>query len=131
MENHKDNEMQTGLYRDPSVQIIPTTLGPKVCKPHLHLAIGIPSGRGLEPLGVRCEATQVGLGFRFKRTQDSATSTAPCSPPLLPQRHDVDGCLRAGNCCISCYCKCFSIWDRSKKPLQPENACSNYSRVLE
>ena len=45
MEKKMENEMETGvikgLYRDPSIQIIPT-LGPKVCKYYLHWAIWIP-----------------------------------------------------------------------------------------
>ena len=45
MEEKMENEMEAGvigrLYRDPSIQIIPT-LGPKVCKYYLHWAIWIP-----------------------------------------------------------------------------------------
>ena len=45
MEKKMENEMETGvikgLYRDPSIQIMPT-LGPKVCKYYLHWAIWIP-----------------------------------------------------------------------------------------
>ena len=44
MEKNMENEMETGvikgLYRDPSIQIIPA-LGPKVCLNHLHCAIRI------------------------------------------------------------------------------------------
>ena len=45
MEKKMENEMEAGviwrLYRDRSIQIIPT-LGPKVCKYDLHWAIWIP-----------------------------------------------------------------------------------------
>ena len=45
MEKKMENEMESGvmkrLFRDPSIQIIPT-LGPKVCKYYLHWAIWIP-----------------------------------------------------------------------------------------
>ena len=45
MEKKMENEMETvvikGLYKDQSIQIIPT-LGPKVCKSYPHWAIGIP-----------------------------------------------------------------------------------------
>ena len=47
MEKKMENEMETGvikgLYRDPSIQIIPT-LGAKVYKYYLHWAIWIPRG---------------------------------------------------------------------------------------
>ena len=45
MDKKMEHEMETGviwgLYRDPSIQMIPT-LGPKVCKYYLHLAFWIP-----------------------------------------------------------------------------------------
>ena len=45
MEKNMENEMESGvirgLYRDPSIQIIPI-LGPKVCRSYLHWAIWIP-----------------------------------------------------------------------------------------
>ena len=48
MEKKMENEMEAGvikeLYRDPSIQIIPT-LGPKVCKYYLHWANWIPRVR--------------------------------------------------------------------------------------
>ena len=48
MEKKMDNEMESGvikgLFRDPSIQIIPT-LGPKVCIYCLHWAIWTPIGR--------------------------------------------------------------------------------------
>ena len=44
MEKNMEHEMETGviwgLFRDPSIQIIPTC-GPKVCKYYLHWAIWI------------------------------------------------------------------------------------------
>ena len=41
MENEMETGVLWGLYRDPSIQIIPR-LGPKVCKHPLHWAIWIP-----------------------------------------------------------------------------------------
>ena len=44
MEKKMENEMETGaakgLYKDPSIQTIPT-LAPKVCKYYLHWAVWI------------------------------------------------------------------------------------------
>ena len=52
MENQMEKKKQEmeivvikGLYRDPSIQTIPT-LGPKVCKYYLHWAIWIPRDFG-------------------------------------------------------------------------------------
>ena len=52
MEKKMENEMESGvlkgLFRDPSIQIVPT-LGPKVCRYYLHWAIWIPR-ETLKPL---------------------------------------------------------------------------------
>ena len=68
MEKKMENEMETGvikgLYRDPSIEIIPT-LGPKVCKYYLHWAVW----------SLRATLPQTSMGTRRAR-EDCITKRA-------------------------------------------------------
>ena len=54
MEKKMENEMESwvikGLFRDPSIQIVPT-LGPEVCKFYLHWAISL-NPKPLNPIWI-------------------------------------------------------------------------------